>query len=60
MVCYPRKQARREIAFIAYHFHWPKDQLMYLSHLERRQWVDEISQINKEINDSAQNLEMQT
>lgn len=48
------------MAFIAYHFHWPKEQLMDLAHLERRQWVNEISQINKEINESVQKLEMQT
>ncbi|EIM65445.1 DUF6760 family protein [Desulfobacter postgatei] len=51
MTCYPRDQARREVAFIAYHFHWPRQELMSLSHLERRLWVTDISRINQEINE---------
>lgn len=45
--------AQREVAFIAYHFHWPRGELLELPHLERRQWVAEISSINEEINDAA-------
>jgi hypothetical protein len=42
----------QEVAYIAYHFHWPRDEIMQLSHLERHGWVKEISRINQEINDS--------
>jgi hypothetical protein len=42
----------QEVAYVAYHFHWPKDEIMEMSHLERHNWVKEISRINQEINDS--------
>ncbi|HEX8140085.1 MAG TPA: DUF6760 family protein [Pyrinomonadaceae bacterium] len=44
----------QEVAYIAYHFHWTKDEIEGLSHLERHRWVKEISAINQEINDSAE------
>jgi hypothetical protein len=47
---YPLPQAYREVAFIAYHFHWPADTIMNLEHRERRRWVSEISEINRRIN----------
>jgi hypothetical protein len=46
-------QIAREVAYIAYHFHWPKAEIMELAHLERRRWAKEISNINQEINDTA-------
>jgi hypothetical protein len=42
-----------EVAYIAYHFHWPYEQIMYLEHGERRQWVAEIARMNQRINDEA-------
>jgi hypothetical protein len=48
---YPLEQVRREVAFIAYHFHWPLDQVMDLEHEERRRWVAEISDINRRSNE---------
>ncbi len=41
----------REVAYIAYHFHWSKDDLMDMAHPERRHWVNEISFINREMNE---------
>jgi hypothetical protein len=41
---------RREVAFIAYHFNWPLEEIMALEHAERRRWVTEVSTINQEIN----------
>jgi hypothetical protein len=38
----------REVAFVAYHFHWPRDEIYAMSHPERRQWVAEISRLNDE------------
>lgn len=35
-----------EVAFIAYHFHWPPDAIVNLEHAERRTWVEQISSIN--------------
>jgi len=41
-----------EVAYVAYHFHWPYDQIMNLEHVERRRWVDEIAKMNTRINES--------
>ena len=46
---YPLEQLRREVAFIAYHFHWAHQELMGLPHPERVQWVGQISAINRAI-----------
>jgi hypothetical protein len=35
-----------EVAYIAYHFHWPYDQIMRLEHRERQRWTAEIAHIN--------------
>jgi hypothetical protein len=40
-----------EVAFIAYHFHWPHDDVMALEHTDRRRWVREISAINRRVNE---------
>jgi hypothetical protein len=36
-----------EIAFIAYHFHWPLDEILDLEHPLRRRFVEEIAGINR-------------
>jgi hypothetical protein len=38
-----------EVAFVAYHFHWPLADILELQHAERRRWVEEISSINRRI-----------
>lgn len=43
----------REVAYIAYHFHWPKEEIVEMPHLERQRWVKEISRINEEINEAS-------
>ncbi|HTI28301.1 MAG TPA: DUF6760 family protein [Kutzneria sp.] len=35
-----------EIAYVAYHFHWPRDEILDLEHHERQRWVREIADIN--------------
>ena len=35
-----------EVAYIAFHFHWPMDDLLDLEHHERRRFADEIGRIN--------------
>ena len=46
MIGYPSERLYEEVAFIAYHFHWPYDQIMSLDRQERRRWAAEISRIN--------------
>ena len=43
----------QEVAYIAYHFHWSREEISEMSHLERQRWVREIARINTEINESA-------
>ncbi len=40
-----------QVAFVAYHFHWPHEEIMALDHVERRAWVSEISTINRRMNE---------
>ena len=47
---YPLKALYEEVAFVAYHFHWPPDDVLNLEHGERRRWVSEISAINQRMN----------
>lgn len=39
-----------EVAFVAYHFHWPPEVIVNLEHKDRLRWVKEISAINQQIN----------
>ncbi|HKN44746.1 MAG TPA: DUF6760 family protein [Propionibacteriaceae bacterium] len=52
---YPVDQLYEEMAFIAYHFHWPRAELMSLEHGERRRWCEEISRINRQFNGAPSN-----
>ena len=38
-----------EVAYIAFHFHWPLDDLLDLEHAERQRFADEIGRINTRI-----------
>ena len=41
-----------EVAYVAYYFHWPHDQVMNMEHRERQRWVAEIARINRRLNDA--------
>jgi hypothetical protein len=45
-----------EIAFLAYYLHWSLDELMVVDHLERRRWCDEVSSINRQLNQEPENI----
>ena len=47
---YPLENVFKEVAFVAYHFHWSRDSILEMSHKERHTWVKEISTINEQIN----------
>jgi hypothetical protein len=38
-----------EVAYIAYHFHWPLDDILGMEHAERHKWVEQISKINQRL-----------
>ena len=50
---YPLETLYEEVAFIAYHFHWPHGEVLTLEHAERRRWVKEISEINTRLNEES-------
>jgi hypothetical protein len=47
------EQLQQEVAFIAYYFHWPLDEILELQHTDRRGWVEEISGINRQLRDEV-------
>ena len=53
MMGYPSQRLFEEVAHIAYHFHWPYQEIMALDHRERLRWVAEISRINTRLNEQA-------
>ncbi len=48
---YPLDRVYEEVAYLAYHFHWPAEQLLAMEHPERRRWVDEVAAINRKLNE---------
>ena len=38
------------MAYLAYHFHWSRDDILELPHPERRLWVSEVAKINEAMN----------
>ncbi len=51
MVGYPLELLRKEVAYIAYHFHWSKDEVLAMEHGERQAWLREIADINRRMNE---------
>jgi hypothetical protein len=45
-VTYAPDRIYEEVAYVAYHFHWPLDDLLDLEHAQRRRYVEEIARIN--------------
>ncbi len=43
---YAAEQLYREVAFVAYHFHWSLADILDLEHPTRRRFVDAIEQLN--------------
>jgi hypothetical protein len=50
---YPLDQLYKEVAFIAYYFHWDHDQVMQMPHSQRKQWCEEISTINRKLSEET-------
>jgi hypothetical protein len=49
---YPLEQLFQEIAYVAYHFHWPAEDILDMEHEERHIWLKQIARINREINEA--------
>lgn len=52
VVGYPLDHLYEEVAYIAYHFHWPQQEILQMEHRYRRRWVDEIAKINRRFNEA--------
>jgi len=50
MTGYPLEQLKEEVAYIAYHFHWELQTIGELPHIQRREWVRQIANINRRMN----------
>jgi hypothetical protein len=44
---------QEEVAYLAYHFHWPLEQILELEHEERQQWVKQVADINRRLNEAT-------
>jgi len=42
-----------EVAYLAYHFHWPLDDILELEHNERQQWVAQVASINRRLSQGS-------
>jgi transcriptional antiterminator len=50
---YPLDQLHEEVAYIAYHFHWPLERILELEHADRLRWCAEIARINERLNEQV-------
>ena len=48
---YPLDTLFEEVAFVAYHFHWSFAEILGLEHGDRQRLIEEISAINKQLNE---------
>lgn len=51
---YPLDELFREVAYVAYHFHWSRDEIEAMPHERRRRWVREIAAINEARNQAEE------
>lgn len=54
MIGYPLERLYEEVAYIAYHFHWPREEILSMEHPERQTWVKHIASINQRLNEAAE------
>jgi uncharacterized protein DUF6760 len=50
-VTYDPDRLYEEIAYVAYHFHWPLSEILDLEHPLRQRFVEEIGRINSKLNE---------
>jgi hypothetical protein len=48
-VTYATNRIYEEVAYVAYYFHWPLDEILELEHPVRRRFVEEIGRINRSL-----------
>ncbi|WP_434688355.1 DUF6760 family protein [Pseudanabaena minima] len=45
VIGYPSERLYEEVAFIAFYFHWSREDILNLTHAERLRWVNEIMRL---------------
>ncbi|MBI5879533.1 MAG: hypothetical protein HZB53_17930 [Chloroflexi bacterium] len=60
MVGYPLDRLHQEVAYVAYHFHWPRGEILEMEHAERQRWVAEIAGINRRLSADSTNEQAET
>jgi hypothetical protein len=53
-VTYGTDLLMEEVSYVAYHFHWPFDEILDLEHPLRRDFVSRIAGMNAAVNAQAQ------
>src|SRR5690606_3204684 len=53
IVTYAPESIYEEVAYVAYHFHWPLDDILDLEHAQRLRYVREIAQINRRLSEEG-------
>jgi hypothetical protein len=48
-VTYAADRMYEEVAYVAFHFHWPLDDILDLEHPLRRRFVEEIGRFNRRL-----------
>ena len=46
---YATERLFEEVAYVAYHFHWPMEEILDLEHPVRRHFMEEIAKINQRL-----------
>lgn len=46
---YASERLYEEVAYVAYHFHWPLGEILDLDHATRQRYVQEIGRINERL-----------
>ena len=49
---YAADRIHEEVAYVAYYFHWPLDDILDLEHGQRLRYVREIARINTRLTES--------
>jgi hypothetical protein len=51
-VTYEIDRLYEEVSYVAYHFHWPLQDILDLEHPVRHRFMDQIGRINTRMNES--------
>jgi len=54
MIVYPLERLYEEMAYLAYHLHWPYSEILKMDHADRQRWLGEVGHINSRLNSLAE------